>query len=166
MAKFPFNLQNCSSRFSGKKWLFASSIRIFISEIRIHLFETWILNNWMLHLSAVVLVLSCTRLAGFVSRGSLLGSSTIKACTHKQFRGKLFSTLLISLLTFPLHLLLHSLQCCGFVTFWQGYGAPYHWLTDPSLDPDPAFLSVADKMPTKNNFCLQSFVCLLLFEGI
>jgi hypothetical protein len=62
----------------------------------------------MLYLSAVVLVLSCTRLAGFVSRGSLLGSSTIRACTHTNRSVKLFSILLIPLLTFPPHLLLPS----------------------------------------------------------
>ncbi len=30
-------------------------------------------------------------------------------------------------------------QCCGSVTFWYGSGttAPYHWITDPDVAPDP-----------------------------
>jgi hypothetical protein len=36
--------------------------------------------------------------------------------------------------------------------------------SDPTLDPDLAFSSVAGKMPTKNNFFLRSF-CFLPFRG-
>ncbi len=32
---------------------------------------------------------------------------------------------------------------------------PLTWLTDPALDPDSAFSSVADKMPTKNKFSFK-----------
>jgi hypothetical protein len=80
-----------------------------------------ILNNRMLYLSAVVLVLSWTRLAGFVSRGSLLGSSTIRACT-KTVPVNSFPSCLFPCQLFPLHFLIHSLQCCGPVTFWYGSG--------------------------------------------
>ncbi len=43
-------------------------------------------------------------------------------------------------------------ECCGSVTLGTD-PHPYHWLTDP--DPDPAFSSVADKMPTK--FCFFQY---------
>jgi hypothetical protein len=50
-------------------------------------------------------------------------------------------------------------QCCGSVAFW------YQWYrsrsADPYLDPDPAFSSVAVKMPTKISFLL-SFLLLNL----
>ncbi len=53
-------------------------------------------------------------------------------------------------------------QCCGSVTFWYGSGSanPYHWL--PDLDPDTAFSSGADKMPTKKCFLLEFFAYFFL----
>ncbi len=41
--------------------------------------------------------------------------------------------------------------------------APYHWITDPESISDPDFSSVADKMPTKNNFFFQSFFAYYIY---
>ncbi len=100
IAKFSFKLQN---------WKLRKEVTFCFKYLDLYFWNTvppfrnidsdWS-GLWMVYLSAVVLVLSCTRFAGFVSRGSLLGSSTINACTHTNSSGKLFPILLIPLL-FP-----------------------------------------------------------------
>ncbi len=57
------------------------------------------------------------------------------------------------------------MQCCGSVTFWCGSGSadPYHLLTDPDSDPDPANF-VSDLQDAKNKIIFIIFY-FLLFEG-
>jgi hypothetical protein len=52
------------------------------------------------------------------------------------------------------------MHCCGSVTFLYGSGSadPGHRLMDP--DPDPAFMSMADKRPTKKEFFFEVFLLI------
>ncbi len=61
-------------------------------------------------------------------------------------------------------------HCCGSVTFWNGSGDPYLWLTDPDSDSDPYptlvpyFCQWPSRWQLKNIFYYK-FFSLLFFEA-
>jgi hypothetical protein len=83
---------------------------------------------------------------------------------HTHSSGKLFLTLLIPLPTFPLHLLLHFLQCCGSVTFWNvsgaGFAEPYQWVVTYGYGFGSGSCFSCQwltRCQQKISFCLQGF---------